>query len=87
MMADRNKNDKNGNIDEDIKLFLAMPMRWEARNIFKSIWNPKDDRVFPPKYFGIGWSLNFHPLLSQIGLINRVGRTNNRKKQIQCELG
>ncbi len=55
--------------DNGIKKFLGMPMRWDRKNMFKNIWNPEDERVFPPKYFGIGWSLNFHALLRKIGLV------------------
>ena len=57
--------------DEEVKTFLGMPMCWDRKNMFKGLWDPKDDRLFPPKYFGIGWSLNFHALLRSVGLIKR----------------
>ena len=37
---------------EQIKTFLGMPMRWEAGKILKGLWDPEDNRIFPPKYFG-----------------------------------
>lgn len=57
--------------DEKIPTFLGMPMRWEPHNAFKDLWNPQDDRVFPPKYFGIGWGLNVHALGRKVGLIRK----------------
>ena len=55
--------------DKEVKEFLGMPMRWDRKNMFKGLWDPTDDRIFPPKYFGIGWTLNFHALLRQVGVI------------------
>ena len=58
-------------IDEQpIQNFMGLPMRWDRKNAFKNLWNVDDDRVFPPKHFGIGWSLNFHALLKSAGVIN-----------------
>jgi hypothetical protein len=60
---------KKSTADKNVKQFLGMPMRWEPKNLFKNIWNENDDRVFPPKHFGIGWSLNLHALSREVGLI------------------
>lgn len=49
--------------------FFGLPMRWERDKIFKNVWNKKDNHVFPPKYFGIGWDINFHALFRKLGLI------------------
>lgn len=57
--------------DKDIKKCMGMPMRWDRKNIFKNLWNPDDDRIFPPKYFGIGWNLNFYALFKAAGLIKK----------------
>jgi hypothetical protein len=54
---------------EKVGKFLGMPMRWEFKNTFGNVWNPKDDRVFPPKYFGVGWDINVRALLKKIHLI------------------
>lgn len=51
------------------KTFLGMPMNWESEKIFKTIWNKDDDRLFPPKAFGIGWTINFHAVGRKVGLI------------------
>ena len=48
--------------------FLGMPMRWERTKIFKNLWNKEDDRIFLPKYFGVGWDLNFHAIIKRAGL-------------------
>lgn len=58
--------------NEHIVRFLGMPMRWEAQNMFRNVWNPDDDRLFPPKYFGIGWDLNLHALAKKTGLLDRT---------------
>mmetsp|Transcript_26605 Transcript_26605/g.106574 ORF Transcript_26605/g.106574 Transcript_26605/m.106574 type:complete len:264 (-) Transcript_26605:174-965(-) len=50
--------------------FWGMPMRWESDKAFKNLWNKEDDRIFPPKYYGIGWSINFHALGRSCGLIS-----------------
>lgn len=55
--------------DKDVKEFLGMPMRWDRKNMFKGLWDSNDDRIFPPKYFGIGWTLNFHALGRHLHLI------------------
>ena len=57
--------------DKNVKTFLGMPMRWESKNMFRNLWNKEDHRIFPPKYFGIGWDLNFHALLSKMKLLER----------------
>ena len=57
--------------DRGVKQFLGMPMRWDRKNMFKNYWNPSDSRLFPPKYFGIGWSVNFHAVLNELGLIKK----------------
>jgi hypothetical protein len=43
-----NKEKENGD------KFLGMPMQWKPRKIFATLWNKEDDRLFPPKAFGIG---------------------------------
>jgi len=50
----------------ETKSFLGLPMHWELKNAFKGLWNKNDDRVFPPKYFGIGWIVNFHALAKKL---------------------
>lgn len=64
--------------DKDVKQFMGMPMRWDGKQALKNIWNPKDDRVFPPKYFGIGWDLNFHALLKKAGLVKPQTKARKR---------
>jgi len=51
--------------------FLGMPMNWEwdVRKMARNYWNPDDDRVFPPKVFGVGWDLNGHALLRRLGVM------------------
>ena len=50
------------------KRFLGMPMRWEpsAGKIARNYWNPEDDRILPPKVFGIGRDVNVHALLRRL---------------------
>lgn len=49
--------------------FLGMPMKWDRKKMFSNLWNAEDERIFPPKNFGIGWDLNFHALAKKSGLI------------------
>ncbi len=51
--------------------FFGIPMNWEwnVPKMLRNYWNPEDDRVFPPKVFGIGWDLNGHALLRQFGVL------------------
>lgn len=57
------------------KTFLGMPMQWERKKMFKNLWNQDEGRVFPPKYFGIGWDLNFHALLKKTGIIKPASKS------------
>jgi hypothetical protein len=51
--------------------FFGVPMNWEwnVPKILRNYWNPDDERVFPPKVWGIGWDVNGHALLRRVGLI------------------
>ena len=49
--------------------FLGMPMNWEAKKIAKTMWNSENDDLFPPKAFGIGWTINLHAVFKKMGLI------------------
>lgn len=60
---------KENKRERSTKTFLGMPMRWKREQMFKNFWNSDDDRLFPPKYFGIGWDLNFHAVFKKAGLI------------------
>jgi hypothetical protein len=54
--------------------FLGLPydFRRPPRGWIKArVWNPDDPRIFGPKTFGWGWSINFYALLRRIGLIRR----------------
>ena len=37
----------------------------------ESYWNPYERRVLTPEVFGIGWAINFHALLENMGIIKR----------------
>jgi hypothetical protein len=53
--------------------FLGMPMNWEWNigKMLRNTWNPEDDRLFPPKVFGVGWDVNGHALLRRLRVIPR----------------
>ena len=45
--------------------FLGLPYDWRrpTRARFRQrLWNGRDRRVFTPKTFGWGWSINFYEL-------------------------
>ena len=51
--------------------FFGIPVNWEwnVPKMLRNYWNPEDDRVFPPKVFGIGWDVNGHALLRMFGVL------------------
>ena len=63
---------------EFVKKWLGMPVRWERKNMFKNFWNAQDDRIFPPKHFGVGWDINFLALLKGMGIVKKKRIRNNR---------
>lgn len=65
-------NKQNDSSEKAQKTFLGMPMNWESDKILRTIWNKEDDRLFPPKAFGIGWTINFHAVGRKVGLIKRT---------------
>jgi hypothetical protein len=53
------------------KTFLGLPYdfsrpSWERAR--KRWWNKNDKRIFTPKVFGWGWTINFYQLFRRIGL-------------------
>lgn len=52
-----------------ITTFLGLPMRWELQNVLKNLWNEDEPRIFPPRYFGIGWDLNLYALVKRLGFV------------------
>ena len=63
------------------KTFFGMPMNWDRKKIFRPLWNPASDELFPPKGFGIGWTINFHALLTSIGFIKRDTASKPKPKR------
>jgi hypothetical protein len=45
-----------------------MPTRARIKS---RIWNPDDPRIFTPKAFGWGLTINLYALLRRLGLIRR----------------
>lgn len=60
---------KNNNPKNEQETFLGMPMNWNSKMIFKTLWNKDDDRLFPPKNFGVGWTVNLYAVGRKLGLI------------------
>jgi hypothetical protein len=57
--------------------FLKVPFEFRVptlQRIKERLWNPEESRVFTPRVFGIGWTLNFHRVLSLLGLVKRDGQ-------------
>lgn len=57
---------------QEERTFFGMPMNWELNpyKMARNWWNPEDERIFPPRVFGIGWDVNGHALLRRIGLLS-----------------
>jgi len=54
---------ENGKADKKV---LGLPVRWEKNKMFSNFFNRNDDRILPPKFYGIGWDVNFHALFGAI---------------------
>jgi len=55
-------------------VFLGIPYDWRPPTpgvLRERLWNPHDRRVFTPKVFGWGWSINFHELFRRLRLIKQ----------------
>lgn len=51
---------------------LGMPYDFRgasAERVGERIWNPADPRIFTPRLFGVGWTINFGAVAVRIGLI------------------
>ena len=60
--------------DQDPKRFLGIPYDWRAptaARVRQRGWNPDDRRIFTPKVFGWGYSINFYELGRRLGLMRR----------------
>ncbi len=67
-MTRRTTNDQN----EKMGRFLGMPYDWHKPTwprLKSSVWNPGQRRLFIPKVFGWGYSINFHELLRRMHLL------------------
>ena len=52
--------------------FLKIPYDFRFptwKRIKERCWNPKDKRIFVPKIFGWGWTINFYQLLKKLRII------------------
>ncbi|HVX30686.1 MAG TPA: DUF5808 domain-containing protein [Nitrolancea sp.] len=45
---------------------LRMPTLARLRERY---WNPDDERIFTPQFFGVGWSINVAQILKRAGLL------------------
>jgi hypothetical protein len=58
-----------------IGTFLGIPYDWRAPTwavIKGRMWNPRDRRVFTPKVFGWGWSVNVYEVLRRLKIVHNV---------------
>lgn len=67
------------NNQQEQQSFLGIPMNWDwnVQKMLRNYWNPEDERIFPPKVFGIGWDVNGHALLRRLGVL--PGETNEER--------
>ncbi len=52
--------------------YLHIPYDWRRPTLARiknRLWNSADPRVFVPKAFGCGWTVNFHALLRKMRLV------------------
>jgi uncharacterized membrane protein len=62
-MENQNKDQKTQ------KMSAGMPVNWDWKNWYKGILNSEDDKLFPPKRVGVGWTINFHALLKRTRIL------------------
>lgn len=58
------------------KKLLGMPYDVRRPTLERArsrMWNPDDRRMFPPKAFGWGWTINFYWVAHPIRRIRRTG--------------
>ncbi len=56
--------------------FLKVPYEFRVPTmdrIRSRWWNPDDNKVFTPRVFGVGWTINFHRVLRLLGLVKKGG--------------
>jgi len=55
--------------------FLKIPYDFRLptwKRIKERYWNPNDPRIFTPKVFGWGWTINFYQVLRKLKRIKNV---------------
>jgi hypothetical protein len=51
---------------------LGMPYDWRVptgARVAERLWNPRDPRIWMPRIFGVGWSINFGAIAVRLNLI------------------
>jgi hypothetical protein len=56
-------------------------MSWDRKNPLKTLWNPESDELFPPKSFGIGWTLNIHAVLRKAGVLKSATGSKSKNSK------
>lgn len=59
---------------EKVGTFLGAPYDWRHPTqslIKKRLWNPDDERIFTPKFYGWGWTCNFYQIFRKLGFIKK----------------
>lgn len=49
--------------------FLGVPYNWRPltrRDAGKGVWDPEDQRLFPPKNYGWGYGINFAAIVRRL---------------------
>jgi len=44
-----------------------------VKRLKETYWNAYEKRMFVPEVFGVGWAINFHALLENLGVIKQTG--------------
>ncbi len=39
------------------------------KRVEERVWNPRDERIFTPTVFGVGWTINFYQLKRRLLLL------------------
>jgi hypothetical protein len=58
-------------MENEQKTFLGMPYDWRPptwERFKQRVWNPDDHRIFTPRVYGVGWTINIYEVARRLGL-------------------
>ena len=63
------ENKKDSDKPQAQETVFGMPVNFKGPYSFKNMWNSETNKIWLPKSFGIGWTINFHAVAKKLGLL------------------